>query len=159
VLASREILGVFTPGTHGSTFGGNPLGAAVAREALKVLVEEGLIQNSASTGEYFLNRLRELLEGNLRVRDIRGKGLFIGVELKEEVGGARPFCEELAVRGLLCKETHEDVIRFAPPLIIDRQTIDWALGHIVEVLNMPLPDLRTVSQSTLTLPAWRSQVA
>jgi ornithine--oxo-acid transaminase len=144
VLSSREVLGVFTPGTHGSTFGGNPLGAAVAREALKVLVEEGLIENSANMGEYFLNRLSELLAGNPRVGEIRGKGLLIGVELKKEVGGARQFCEELALRGLLCKETHEDVIRFAPPLIIDRQTIDWALGHIVEVLNMPQPDLRTV---------------
>ena len=145
VLASQEILSVFTPGSHGSTFGGNPLGAAVARKALRVLVEEGLIENSARMGEYFLNRLRERLDGNARVREIRGKGLLIGVELKKEVGGARQFCEELAVRGLLCKETHQDVIRFAPPLIIDRETIDWALGHIIEVLNMSLSDLRTIS--------------
>ena len=104
-----------------------------------------MIENSARMGEYFLNRLRQQLDGNARVREIRGKGLLIGVELKKEVGGARRFCEELAVRGLLCKETHQDVIRFAPPLIIDRETIDWALGHIVEVLNMPLSDLRTIS--------------
>jgi ornithine--oxo-acid transaminase len=145
VLASQEVLSVFTPGSHGSTFGGNPLGAAVARKALRVLVEEGLIENSARMGEYFLKRLRERLGGNARVREIRGKGLLIGVELKKEVGGARQFCEELAVRGLLCKETHQDVIRFAPPLIIDRETIDWALGHIIEVLNMSLSDLRTIS--------------
>jgi ornithine--oxo-acid transaminase len=145
VLASQEVLSVFTPGSHGSTFGGNPLGAAVARKALRVLVEEGLIENSAGKGEYFLNRLRKRLDGNARVREIRGKGLLIGVELKKEVGGARQFCEELAVRGLLCKETHQDVIRFAPPLIIDQETIDWALGHIIEVLNMPLSDLRTIS--------------
>ena len=145
VLASQEILSVFTPGSHGSTFGGNPLGAAVARKALRVLVEEGLIENSARMGEYFLNWLRQRLDGNARVREMRGKGLLIGVELKKEVGGARQFCEELAVRGLLCKETHQDVIRFAPPLIIDRETIDWALGHIIEVLNMPLSDLRTIS--------------
>ena len=144
VLGSQEVLSVFTPGSHGSTFGGNPLGAAVARKALRVLVEEGLIENSAGMGEYFLNRLRKRLDGNARVREIRGKGLLIGVELKKEVGGARRFCAELAVRGLLCKETHQDVIRFAPPLIIDREAIDWAMGHIVEVLNMPLSDLRTV---------------
>ena len=145
VLSSREILSVFTPGSHGSTFGGNPLGAAVAREALRVLVEEELIENSAHQGEYFLSQLRKMLAGNRRVRELRGRGLLIGVELKKEVGGARQFCEELAMRGLLCKETHRDVIRFAPPLIIDRETIDWALGQVVAVLEMPLSDLRPLS--------------
>jgi ornithine--oxo-acid transaminase len=145
VLSSREILSVFTPGSHGSTFGGNPLGAAVAREALRVLVEEKLIENSARQGEYFLSRLGKMLAGNRRVRELRGRGLLIGVELKKEVGGARQFCEELAMRGLLCKETHRDVIRFAPPLIIDRETIDWALGQVVAVLDMPLSDLRPLS--------------
>jgi len=145
VLASREILGVFQPGTHGSTFGGNPLGAAVAREALKVLAEEGLIENSAVLGGYFLGHLQEALEGNERVRQVRGKGLLVGVELKREVGGARQFCEELAVRGLLCKETHQDVIRFAPPLVIDRDTLDWAMQQIVETLSMPLGELRSLA--------------
>ena len=144
VLSSAEILGLFEPGSHGSTFGGNPLGAAVAREALKVLVEERLIENSAVLGEYFLGHLREALEGNQRVRNVRGKGLFVGVELDAELGGARQFCEELATRGLLCKETHRDVIRFAPPLVIDRPTIDWAMGQIVEALSMPLGSLHSV---------------
>jgi ornithine--oxo-acid transaminase len=144
VLASREILGVFEPGMHGSTFGGNPLGAAVAREAVRVLVEEGMIENSAVMGSYFLGHLREELDGNERVHEVRGKGLLIGVELEKEVGGARQFCEELAVRGLLCKETHRDVVRFAPPLIIDRATTDWAMEQIVEALSMPLSELRKV---------------
>jgi ornithine--oxo-acid transaminase len=144
VLASRKILGVFEPGMHGSTFGGNPLGAAVAREAVRVIVEEGMIENSALLGSYFLGHLREALEGNQRVLQVRGKGLLVGVELHKEVGGARPFCEELAVRGLLCKETHRDVVRFAPPLIIDRDTIDWAMEQIVETLSMPLLELRKV---------------
>ncbi|MBM4429658.1 MAG: ornithine--oxo-acid transaminase [Chloroflexi bacterium] len=144
VLASREILDVFQPGTHGSTFGGNPLGAAVARESLRVLQDEGLIENSAVLGGYFLGHLQEALEGNKRVRQVRGKGLLVGVELEAEVGGARQFCEELAVRGLLCKETHQDVIRFAPPLVIDRGTLDWAMQQIVQTLNMPLDELRSL---------------
>jgi len=145
VLASKEILGIFEPGMHGSTFGGNPLGAAVARESLRVLVEEGMIENAAVMGGYFIGHLREALDGNERVRDIRGKGLLVGVELHAEVGGARQFCEELAVRGLLCKETRKDVVRFAPPLMIDGEATDWAMQQIVEVLEMPLSDLRTVS--------------
>lgn len=144
VLASREVLGVLTPGTHGSTFGGNPLACAVSREALKVLVEEKMIENSARMGEYFLAELRKRLTGSERIRDLRGKGLLVGVELKKEVGGARQFCEELAMRGILCKETHEDVIRFAPPLIIDRATIEWAVEEIAAALNMPLDQLRKV---------------
>jgi ornithine--oxo-acid transaminase len=142
VLSSAAVLGLFEPGSHGSTFGGNPLGAAVAREALKVLVEERLIENSAVLGAYFVGHLREALDGNERVQNVRGKGLLVGVQLKPEVGGARQFCQELAVRGILCKETHKNVIRFAPPLVIDRDTLDWALSQIVEALGMPLDELR-----------------
>jgi ornithine--oxo-acid transaminase len=134
VLASREVLGVFNPGSHGSTFGGNPLACAVAREALKVLVEEGMIENSARLGDYFLGRLQRIESDHVEL--IRGKGLFIGVVLKREAGGARRFCEALQEKGLLCKETHEHVIRFAPPLIITREELDWALERIEEVLMM-----------------------
>jgi ornithine--oxo-acid transaminase len=135
VLASREILGLFQAGEHGSTFGGNPLAAAAARAALRVIVEEKLIENSAVLGEYFQERLTEIPSPH--VKEVRGKGLFIGVELKPGAGGARRFCEALQRRGLLCKETHDKVIRFAPPLVIDRPTLDWALGPITEVLNLP----------------------
>lgn len=144
VLASRDVLGVFEPGMHGSTFGGNPLGAAVAREALRVLVDEGLIENAAVLGAYFIGHLRELLEGNERIRDVRGRGLLVGVELHQQVGGARQFCEELAVRGLLCKETHRDVVRFAPPLVIDREATEWAMQQIAEALSMPQSELRAL---------------
>jgi ornithine--oxo-acid transaminase len=135
VLASKAILGLFHPGDHGSTFGGNPLGAAVATEALKVLVEERLIDNARTMGEYLQERLAEIPSPH--VKEVRGKGLLIGVELKPEAGGARRFCEALQTRGILCKETHQNVIRFAPPLIITRAEIDWALEHITAVLNMP----------------------
>ena len=134
VLADREILGLFQPGEHGSTFGGNPLAAAAARAALKVIVEEKLVENSAKLGEYFQERLVEIPSPH--VKEVRGQGLLIGVELKPEAGGARRFCEALQRQGILCKETHENVLRFAPPLVIDRPTIDWALGPITEVLNM-----------------------
>jgi len=134
VLASREILGLFRPGEHGSTFGGNPLAAAAARAALRVIVEEKLVENSARLGEYFQERLAEIPSPH--VKEVRGKGLLIGVELKPAAGGARRFCEALQQRGILCKETHDHVIRFAPPLVIDRPTIDWALGPITDVLNM-----------------------
>ncbi len=134
VLSRKEVLGVFNPGDHGSTFGGNPLGAAVAREALKVLIDEDLITKSAELGEYFMGKLREI--DSVHVKEVRGKGLFIGVELKDEAGGARRFCEALKDKGILAKETHENVIRFAPPLIIKKEEIDWALGHIREVLTM-----------------------
>lgn len=134
VLSSQEILGLFQPGDHGSTFGGNPLGAAVATEALKVLAEEGLIDNAAEVGEYFQERLTEVPSPH--VKEVRGKGLLIGVELKSEAGGARRFCEALQERGILCKETHKNVIRFAPPLVIQREDIDWALEQITAVLNM-----------------------
>jgi ornithine--oxo-acid transaminase len=133
VLSDKEVLGVFNPGDHGSTFGGNPLGAAVARESLKVLIEENLIQKSHDLGEYFREKLRAI-KTNF-VKEIRGKGLFIGVELKPEAGGARKFCEALKNLGLLCKETHEHVIRFAPPLIITKEEIDWAVEQARKVLR------------------------
>ncbi|TEU13152.1 MAG: ornithine--oxo-acid transaminase [Anaerolineales bacterium] len=134
VLAAREVLGVFNPGSHGSTFGGNPLACAVAREALKVLVEEGMIENSARLGDYFLGRLQRIESDHVEL--VRGKGLFIGVVLKRKAGGARRFCEALQEKGLLCKETHEHVIRFAPPLVITKEELDWALERIEEVLMM-----------------------
>ncbi|MGH2522207.1 MAG: ornithine--oxo-acid transaminase [Anaerolineales bacterium] len=134
VLADKDILGLFQPGEHGSTFGGNPLAAASARAALRVMVEEKLVENAAKLGEYFQERLAEVPSPH--VKEVRGKGLLIGVELKPEAGGARRFCEALQTRGILCKETHENVIRFAPPLVIARPTVDWALGPITEVLNM-----------------------
>jgi len=135
VLSDREVLGVFNPGDHGSTFGGNPLGAAVARESLKVLIEEKLIENSFELGNYFRAQLNEIPSKHVKL--IRGKGLFIGVELHEEAGGARRFCEALAERGILCKETHTHVIRFAPPLVIKKEQVDEALVKIKEVLLMP----------------------
>ena len=134
VLASREVLGVFNPGSHGSTFGGNPLACAVAREALRVLVEEGMIENSARLGDYFLGRLQRIESDHIEM--VRGKGLFVGVVLKRKAGGARRFCEALKERELLCKETHKHVIRFAPPLVITREELDWALERIEEVLMM-----------------------
>jgi ornithine--oxo-acid transaminase len=133
VLADRPILGLFQPGDHGSTFGGNPLGAAVARTALKVIVEEKLIENSAQMGEYFQDQLVEI--SSPYVKEVRGKGLLIGIELKPSAGGARRFCEALAEKGILAKDTHQNVIRFAPPLIIDREAIDWALQPIRNVLQ------------------------
>lgn len=134
VLSDKEILGVFNPGDHGSTFGGNPLGAAIAIAALNVLVDEKLIENSFELGNYFRDELRK--NNSKHVKEIRGKGLFIGVELNNEAKGARRFCEALMDRGILCKETHENVIRFAPPLVIKKEEIDWALEHIKEVLLM-----------------------
>lgn len=133
VLAEREILEVFSPGDHGSTFGGNPLACAVAKTALKVLVEERMPENAESMGIYFLKRLSEMRSSH--VKAVRGKGLLIGVELYPEAGGARKFCEKLMKTGLLCKETHEHVIRFAPPLIIDKEEIDWAVERIGSVLQ------------------------
>ena len=135
VLSNKEVLGVFKPGDHGSTFGGNPLACAVAREALNVLFDENMIENSAVQGEYFQNRLKEIQSPH--VKEVRGKGLLIGVELVPEAGGARKFCEALLEKGLLCKETHENVIRFAPPLIIQQSEIDWALERIRKILTQP----------------------
>jgi len=134
VLADKELLGLFTPGEHGSTFGGNPLGAAVARASLRVIREEKLVERSRQLGEYFMEQLAEIPSPH--VKEVRGKGLLIGVELKPEAGGARRFCEVLQDKGILAKETHDHVIRFAPPLVIDKGIIDWALPSIRDVLNM-----------------------
>ncbi len=135
VLADKPVMELFVPGEHGSTFGGNPLAAAVGRAALRVIREENLIENSAVQGEYFIEQLAEI--PSRHIKEVRGRGLLIGVELKPEAGGARPFCEALKQNGILAKETHTHVIRFAPPLIIDRETIDWALPKIRSVLCQP----------------------
>ncbi len=134
VLADEDVMGLFQPGEHGSTFGGNPLGAAVARAALKVLIEENLAENAEELGTYFMEQLAEIPSPH--VKEVRGKGMLIGVELKAEAGGARRFCEALQARGILAKETHEHIIRFAPPLVITKEIIDDALPKIREVLNM-----------------------
>lgn len=134
VLADTAILGLFTPGEHGSTFGGNPLAAAVARTALQVIREEKLVENAAAMGDYFMGELRKI--NSPHIKEVRGKGLLIGVELYPEAKGARRFCEALMKKGILAKETHDNVIRFAPPLVIDKKTIDWALPRIKEVLMM-----------------------
>jgi len=131
ILADDDLMLVFKPGDHGSTFGGNPLAAAVAREALKVLVDERLVENSAALGEYFLERLKTIR--SRWIKEIRGKGLWIGVELVPAAGGARRFCEALRDKGMLCKETHVHTIRFAPPLNVTREELDWALERIVAV--------------------------
>jgi ornithine--oxo-acid transaminase len=130
VLSSKEILGVFKPGDHGSTFGGNPLGCAVAREALKVIQDEDLCERSAELGFYFLERLRTI--DAKCIKEIRGKGLWIGIELN---GPARPYCERLKEVGVLCKEAHDRVIRVAPPLTITTEEIDWAFDRISKVLH------------------------
>lgn len=130
VLSRREILSVFTPGDHGSTFGGNPLGCAVARTALQVLVDEGLVARSESLGNSFMEKLRTIQSPH--IKEIRGKGLFIGIELHTK---ARPFCEALKTEGVLCKETHDNVIRFAPPLVITQADLDWAFERIKKVLE------------------------
>jgi ornithine--oxo-acid transaminase len=130
VLSRREVLGVFKPGDHGSTFGGNPLACAVARAALKVIVDEGLVERSAELGAYFLAKLRTLRSP--LIREIRGRGLWIGVEL---TALARPYCELLKEEGVLCKETHDHVIRLAPPLVITRDEIDWAFERIKKVIE------------------------
>ena len=129
VLASKEILGVFQPGDHGSTFGGNPLACALARTALRILTEEKLVERSAELGAYFLKKLQKLRSPV--IREIRGRGLWIAIELNRD---ARPYCEALKDEGILCKETHETIIRIAPPLIIEREEIDWAFDRIAKVL-------------------------
>lgn len=134
VLSDDAVLGLLKPGDHGSTFGGNPLGAAVALEALAVLDDEDMIENAAELGEYFLEQLAEI--NSPHIKEVRGKGLLIGVELKPEANGARRFCEALREDGILCKETHKHVIRFAPPLVITQEEIDWALERIRPVLLM-----------------------
>jgi len=133
VLSPREILGLFKPGEHGTTFGANPLACALAREALLVLIEEKLIENSAGQGNYFLEKLKTI--ESKHIKEVKGKGLLIGIELKPEAGGARRFCEDLKEEGLLCKETHEHVIRFAPPLIIELDDLDWAFEKIKQVFQ------------------------
>jgi len=133
VLSNMEVLGLLKPGEHGSTFGGNPLACAVARAALKVLVTEGLVENARTMGDYFLQQLRGI-ESPV-VREVRGRGLLIAVELTREAGGARSYCEALKDRGLLCKETHGHIIRFAPPLLIGKDDVDWAVERIAAVLR------------------------
>jgi len=133
VLSNNEILGVFLPGEHGSTFGGNPLACAVARAAVRVLVEENMIENSARMGDYFMKLLKEIK--NPAIKEVRGKGLLIGLELDKEAGGARQYCEALQAKGILCKETHDNIIRFAPPLIVNSDQIDWAMERIDNVLT------------------------
>jgi ornithine--oxo-acid transaminase len=130
VLANKEVLGVFNPGDHGSTFGGNPLAAAVAVASLDVIVKENLIDRSFELGEYFMKKLRAI--ENHHIKQIRGRGLLIGLVLDTK---ARPYCEALAMKGVLCKETHEDVIRFAPPLIITKKEIDWVCATIAETMK------------------------
>ncbi|MDD2773346.1 MAG: ornithine--oxo-acid transaminase [Elusimicrobiales bacterium] len=133
VVSSKAVMGVLNPGDHGSTFGGNPLACAVSREALRVLTEEKLAEKAQELGEYFMQGLRAIKTPH--VKEVRGKGLLIGVELHPSSGGARRFCEALMGMGLLCKETHENVIRFAPPLIIGKKEIDWALKRIARALK------------------------
>ncbi|MGX9932088.1 ornithine--oxo-acid transaminase [Virgibacillus salarius] len=130
VVANKDILGVFNPGSHGSTFGGNPLACAVSTASLEVLEEENLAERSLELGSYMMAELNTI--DNPKIKEVRGKGLFIGMELTE---AARPYCEALKEKGLLCKETHDNVIRFAPPLIIDKTDLDWAISHIREVFN------------------------
>lgn len=130
IIANKDILGVFNPGSHGSTFGGNPLACAVSLAALEVLEEEKLPERSLELGSYMMDELKKI--DNPHIKEIRGKGLFIGVEMD---GEARPYCEALKERGLLCKETHDTVIRFAPPLTIEREDLEWAIAQIKEVLD------------------------
>ncbi|TCP30641.1 ornithine--oxo-acid transaminase [Scopulibacillus darangshiensis] len=130
VAANKDILSVFNPGSHGSTFGGNPLASAVSVAALEVIEEENLAERSRELGEYFQERLKGI--DNPIIKEVRGKGLFVGVELYQP---ARPYCERLKQEGLLCKETHENVIRFAPPLVIEKEDLDWALTKIYDVFS------------------------
>lgn len=132
-LADDKVMDVFTPGCHGSTYGGNPLACAVAQAALDVLVNENLIEKSKELGAYLLDRVRGIQSKH--IREVRGKGLWIGIELHAEAGGARRFCERLEEEGLLCKETHEHTIRLAPPLVITKDQLDWALERIEKVLH------------------------
>ena len=133
VLSQREVLGLFTAGSHGSTFGANPLACAVAREALNVLQEEYMIENAEEMGEYFMDKLQTIKSRHIKT--VRGRGLLIGIELEPEAGGARRFCEALEEEGLLCKETHEQMIRFAPPLVIKKKDLDWAFKKIKKVFK------------------------
>jgi ornithine--oxo-acid transaminase len=143
VVGRREVLGMFTPGTHGSTFGGNPLACAVARAALKVLVDEELPRRARELGSYFRTQLKAI--DSPYIREVRGKGLLVGIDLKPEAGGARRFCTALKERGILAKDTHQTVIRIAPPLIITRDLLDWALDEIRAVLRAPERQRQTVN--------------
>ena len=147
VLSSREVLGVFQPGDHGSTFGGNPLACAVARAALRVLIDEHLPERSAELGAYALARLRRL--HSPVIREVRGCGLWLGIELTVP---ARPLCEALRNRGVLCKETHETIIRIAPPLIISREDLAWGLDQIEAVLTAAAPLTTSPSQTAPAIP-------
>lgn len=133
IVTKAELLGLFVPGEHGSTFGANPLACAIAQEALRVLVDENLSERAAEMGEYLRSRLQEITSPY--IQEVRGKGLLVGVHLKPEAGGARPFCLRLIEQGVLCKETHRDVIRFAPPLVVTHEELDWALERIKSVLE------------------------
>jgi ornithine--oxo-acid transaminase len=134
VLSNKEVMDVLRPGEHGSTFGGNPLACAIARTALQVLVEEHMIENAAEMGDYFLSNLSKIRSP--LIKEVRGRGLMLAVELMPDAGGARKYCEALMAQGLLCKETHETTIRFAPPLVITKDEIDWALERIEAALSV-----------------------
>jgi ornithine--oxo-acid transaminase len=134
LLADENLMGVFKPGDHGSTFGGNPFGAAIGRAALSVLVDEKLADRAHELGTWFMDELRKM--HSPQVVEVRGKGLLIGVEIRVEAGTARPYCEALAERGILCKETHDQVVRFAPALTVSKADLEWALPKIKEVLAM-----------------------
>ncbi len=133
IAATEEVMGVFEPGQHGSTFGGNPLACAVSVAALDVLVEEDLAGQAMEKGNYLMDQLRQIRSPH--IKEIRGKGLLVGIELKPEAGGARRFCEALMTEGILAKETHESVIRLAPPLIIEQKDLDWAIERVAKVLR------------------------
>jgi ornithine--oxo-acid transaminase len=132
-IADSEIMDVFHPGDHGSTFGGNPLGAAVARASLRVILDEKLAERADELGTWFMEKLRAI--GSPHVEEVRGRGLMIGVVIKESSGVARPFCEALEAKGVLAKETHHQVIRFAPPLTITEEELEFALDAATEVLS------------------------
>ncbi|MFX0209931.1 MAG: ornithine--oxo-acid transaminase [Candidatus Hodarchaeota archaeon] len=148
-ITRKEIMDVITPGSHGSTFGGNPLACAIGIVAMEIVEEEQLAKRSAELGEYFLNKLRAIKSD--RIKELRGKGLFIAVEIKEEYGPCRPITEALMKKGVLAKETHEQTIRFAPPLVIEKETIDWAIDIIEDcIVNTVLPDLPICSFHSLS---------
>ncbi len=134
VLSSHEVMNVLQPGEHGSTFGGNPLACAVARTAIRVIVDENMVENADKMGEYFRTGLNQI-ETQL-IKEIRGRGLLIAIELNPEAGGARKYCQQLESLGILCKETHDNIIRFAPPLVITREDIDWAMENIDKVFSV-----------------------
>jgi ornithine--oxo-acid transaminase len=133
VLSNKEVMDVLQPGEHGSTFGGNPLACAIARTAIRVLKEEKMIENASEMGDYFLAGLKKIQSPH--IKEVRGRGLMLAMELIQKAGGARPFCYKLADRGMLCKETHENTIRFAPPLVIKKEEVDWALEQIDAVMK------------------------